>query len=272
MPAKPLNPEQLADAARLRDVFHRWQQSEKAAGRKATQVTVGEEMGLKQPNLNNYLHGRQPLNEAVVSKFAKLFGCHPEDISPTIAMEAIQKAMQWAADQSKGNSPLYRDIFGAPPSGTPQSTGEATGVTHTTPPPATGQIWRLPVVQGDQLKILKEPNSDARAAALPKESIEGAFDIDITQDKIVELLIETPRSPRMKIGDKLVMRPMPDHQVSIKYLPVVVRTAADEYFMMEYERDLIEQAGLDVVAYTVAWMQRPDQTLTVITPKKQVRK
>lgn len=84
MPAKPLTPEQLADATRLRsawDVFRRSNTS-------VTQEWLADQCGWKtQAAVSQYLLGRIPLNLPALLKFAGALGVSPSAISPALARQ-----------------------------------------------------------------------------------------------------------------------------------------------------------------------------------------
>ncbi|WLE58368.1 helix-turn-helix domain-containing protein [Burkholderia plantarii] len=92
MPAKTLTLAQLKDAARLRQCFQIWKHAQESAGLPSTQQYAAEQLGFGQSALSQYLRGAIPLNMRVVMKLASVFGCAPEDISPTIAAEASRIA------------------------------------------------------------------------------------------------------------------------------------------------------------------------------------
>ncbi|MWA18095.1 helix-turn-helix domain-containing protein [Burkholderia pseudomallei] len=85
MPAKPLTPEQLEDAARLRVLFKKWQQQQKDLDRPSSQMEAAAQLGFNQSALSQYLRGEIPLNIRVIAKFVALLNCKAEEISPTLA-------------------------------------------------------------------------------------------------------------------------------------------------------------------------------------------
>lgn len=104
MPAQPLTPPQLEDAARLKRIFVSWQQHRKDAGAAASQEYATEALGFNQSSLSQYLNGKIPLNIAAAVKFASGLGCTIAEFSPAIAAEIIQ-AMSYvgAAPGATGN-------------------------------------------------------------------------------------------------------------------------------------------------------------------------
>lgn len=95
MPAKELSEEQLADAARLKAAFRRWQADRRARGEPSTQDEVAEHLfGFGQSALSQYLNGTIPLNAAALLKFARVLGENAETISPTIVKDARDQAAQ----------------------------------------------------------------------------------------------------------------------------------------------------------------------------------
>ena len=89
MPALPLTPEQLADAARLKGLFEQWKVRRKDEGQPSSQMVLGHLLEMNQSAISQYLNGGIPLNTAVAAKFAKVFGCQIDDFSPVLAKEAM---------------------------------------------------------------------------------------------------------------------------------------------------------------------------------------
>ncbi|ANN71530.1 S24 family peptidase [Bordetella bronchialis] len=93
MPAQPLTPAQLADAARLRRLYERWKHERRAAGELASQEVVAGLLGFSsQSSVSQYVNGRIPLNVSAVLKFAELLSVKPHDISPDLAKEIQRMA------------------------------------------------------------------------------------------------------------------------------------------------------------------------------------
>lgn len=84
MPALPLTPAQLDDAARLKQRFAEWQKRQKDAGQPASQDAAGELLGFNQSALSQYLNGRIPLNVGAATRFASVLGCTVADFSPRL--------------------------------------------------------------------------------------------------------------------------------------------------------------------------------------------
>lgn len=89
MPAKPLTPEQLEDAARLRALFKAWQRERKDAGQPSSQIHAGHELGFGQSALSQYLRGDIPLNIPAAVKFSKLLGKKMEEFAPGLATKFV---------------------------------------------------------------------------------------------------------------------------------------------------------------------------------------
>lgn len=83
MPAKPLNPEQLADAARLRE----WVALRKNEDKSMTQERIAAETEMTQGAVTQYANGKIPLNWNALLKFARVLRVHPRQISPTLTGE-----------------------------------------------------------------------------------------------------------------------------------------------------------------------------------------
>lgn len=94
MPAKPLTPEQLEDAARLDAFFKEWQRMRKQRGEKSSQMDAAQELGFNQSALSQYLKGNIPLNLSALTKFAELLDRKPEEISPALASKFVAMASQ----------------------------------------------------------------------------------------------------------------------------------------------------------------------------------
>lgn len=88
VPAKPLQPEQKADAARLKAAFKAWQARRRDMNMPNSQETAADELGFGQSALSQYLNGLIPLNPGAVAKFCRLLGVSPADISPSIVAKA----------------------------------------------------------------------------------------------------------------------------------------------------------------------------------------
>ncbi|CAB3729078.1 HTH-type transcriptional regulator PrtR [Achromobacter piechaudii] len=102
MPAQPLTPAQLADAARLKSLFLEWKEDRRARGEPASQETVAALLGFNtQSSVSQYLNGRIPLNVNALVKFAALLGKQPEDISIDLAKE-IQRIAEAVPSDTEG--------------------------------------------------------------------------------------------------------------------------------------------------------------------------
>ncbi|MDO8065601.1 S24 family peptidase [Janthinobacterium sp. SUN206] len=102
MPALPLSSEQLADAAKLKNLFKEWQHSRKENNLPHSQETAASALGFGQSALTQYLNGRIPLNVTAGIKFANLLGVALTEFSPALAEEAenIAQAVSPSADEN----------------------------------------------------------------------------------------------------------------------------------------------------------------------------
>ena len=100
MPAKPLTPEQKADAARLKEAFQAWRDARRDRGEPISQEAAAALLGFGQSALSQYLNGHIPLNEPVLWKFCELLGVAPEEISPDVAGQAVERSYKWAPSES----------------------------------------------------------------------------------------------------------------------------------------------------------------------------
>lgn len=109
MPAQPLTPAQLADAARLRSLFQKWKGERRDRGESASQEVVAGLLGFSsQSSVSQYLNGKIPLNVNALLKFAELLGVPPERISPDLAEEISRIAE--AAAQERAKNLVYADL------------------------------------------------------------------------------------------------------------------------------------------------------------------
>lgn len=95
----------MTDSDRLKALYAEW----KANDRSHTQAYAAKHMGITQSAVSQYLLGRIALNLETLLKFTTLFGCRPEEISPSLA-DAFYRSYPGAVDdgtQSRLNSPAY---------------------------------------------------------------------------------------------------------------------------------------------------------------------
>lgn len=86
MPAKPLTPEQLEDAARLKRIF----EARKAEDKSITQESIAAACGWKtQSAAYQYLAGLVPLNLDALIKFSLALDVPITEISPILASKII---------------------------------------------------------------------------------------------------------------------------------------------------------------------------------------
>ncbi|WP_147198560.1 LexA family transcriptional regulator [Pantoea sp. CCBC3-3-1] len=82
MKKKPLTPEQIADANRLKAIF---ENKKKVLG--LSQETLAERMGMGQSGVAQLLNGSNAIGPAHAARLAKILGVSVEDFSPSIAAE-----------------------------------------------------------------------------------------------------------------------------------------------------------------------------------------
>lgn len=82
MKKKPLTPEQIADANRLKAIF---ENKKKFLG--LSQETLAERMGMGQSGVAQLLNGSNAIGPAHAARLAKILGVSVEDFSPSIATE-----------------------------------------------------------------------------------------------------------------------------------------------------------------------------------------
>ncbi|CNE87309.1 LexA family transcriptional regulator [Yersinia mollaretii] len=87
MKKKPLTPEQLDDAKRLKELFNA---KKKALG--ISQESVAHELGVGQSAVNQFLNGINPLNVTNAAAFAKVLNEPISSFSPSLAKELAKMA------------------------------------------------------------------------------------------------------------------------------------------------------------------------------------
>lgn len=87
MSKKPLTPEQIADAQRLKAIF---ESKKQAHG--ISQESLAHELGVGQSAINQLLNGINKLTAANAAALAKALRVNVEDFSPSIASEISQMA------------------------------------------------------------------------------------------------------------------------------------------------------------------------------------
>ncbi|EJO2709888.1 helix-turn-helix transcriptional regulator [Salmonella enterica] len=103
MPAKPLTPEQKADADRLKAIVS------KQHG--LTQATLADELGFSnQSAVSQYLNGKIPLNIDAAIKFAERLCCSVSDFSPSI-QEEINRISLFSIGYEKNSSSTQWDSY-----------------------------------------------------------------------------------------------------------------------------------------------------------------
>jgi phage repressor protein C with HTH and peptisase S24 domain len=121
MPAQPLTPAQLADAARLRSLYEEWKDRRRANKEPASQEAVAAVLGFNsQSSVSQYVNGKIPLNINALVKFAGLLEVSPEAISPDLAAEIeriatavpeTRQAQEIDAETHGGFVPVRQVVF-----------------------------------------------------------------------------------------------------------------------------------------------------------------
>lgn len=108
MKKKPLTPEQIADAQRLKSIFD---SKKKTLG--LSQETLAEMLGMGQSGVAQLLNGSNAIGPAHAAKFAKILGVKVEEFSPSLARE-IAEMYESINNQSPSkpqyNYPLYTEV------------------------------------------------------------------------------------------------------------------------------------------------------------------
>ncbi|MGP4130091.1 LexA family transcriptional regulator [Pantoea tagorei] len=100
MKKKPLTPEQIADAKRLKAIFDN---KKKELG--LSQETLAEQIGMGQSGVAQLLNGSNAIGPSHAAKLAKILRVSVEDFSPSIAQEI--KDMYASLDGAKPSRPHY---------------------------------------------------------------------------------------------------------------------------------------------------------------------
>lgn len=105
MPAQPLSQDQLAEAAKLKDLFKEWQRARKESGLPSSQEAAADLLGFGQSALAQYLNGRIPLNVDAGAKFAGLLGVNLGDFSSSLSDQALRVAGAVAITDDDDHAP-----------------------------------------------------------------------------------------------------------------------------------------------------------------------
>lgn len=100
MKKKPLTPEQIADAKRLKAIF-----DNKKRELGLSQETLAEQIGMGQSGVAQLLNGSNAIGPSHAAKLAKILRVSVEDFSPSIAQEI--KDMYASLDGAKPSKPNY---------------------------------------------------------------------------------------------------------------------------------------------------------------------
>lgn len=108
MKKKPLTPDQLADAERLKAIYE-----SKKRDLKLSQESLADLMGMGQSGVNQLLNGQNAINATHAAQFARIFGVKVDDFSPTLARDI---AMMYESIDKNGMAvqmyryPLLADV------------------------------------------------------------------------------------------------------------------------------------------------------------------
>jgi len=118
-PRAPLTSSQLEEASRLKAIW----EARKKANRAITQESAGQDMGMTQGAIWQYLNGRIPIGTDALLKFAEYLKFDPADVRPDFA-QALRQTKDIGKVANLGhNTPtpaeragaLYDQIMGLPP-------------------------------------------------------------------------------------------------------------------------------------------------------------
>lgn len=108
MKKKPLTPEQIADAQRLKSIF---ESNKKHLG--LSQETLAEMLGMGQSGVAQLLNGSNAIGPAHAARFAKILGIKVEEFSPSLAREIAEMyeaINSQAPSKPQYEYPLYTDV------------------------------------------------------------------------------------------------------------------------------------------------------------------
>ncbi len=89
MSKKTLSAEQIEDAERLKAIFNEKKKEAKQKGKRISQETIADTMGMTQGAVGHFLNARSPLNLSNAIKFAEVLGVTVADFSPSLAKQLI---------------------------------------------------------------------------------------------------------------------------------------------------------------------------------------
>ncbi|MBA6145839.1 LexA family transcriptional regulator [Pseudomonas juntendi] len=84
---RPLTPEEIAESARLKDIYNKRKSEARSRGIALTQTEIGERCEWKSPQstVNQYMTGKLALNLDALMRLSKALDFAPEDVSPRLA-------------------------------------------------------------------------------------------------------------------------------------------------------------------------------------------
>lgn len=84
---RPLTPEEIAESARLKDIYNKRKSEARSRGLTLTQSEIGERCEWKSPQstVNQYMTGKLALNLDALMRLSKALDFAPEDVSPRLA-------------------------------------------------------------------------------------------------------------------------------------------------------------------------------------------
>lgn len=84
---RPLTPEELADAGRLKAIYESLKSESRANGSRLTQDEIASKLGISQSAFSQYCRGAMPLNVEVLTALHEKIGIDPYRISPRLATD-----------------------------------------------------------------------------------------------------------------------------------------------------------------------------------------
>lgn len=101
-----LNPDQKADAARLKSIFQEWKESRRAKGESGTQEAVAHALEISQSAFSQFCRGIRPINVDLLTRMHSLFGWEPTSISPTLAKKMSKVATAVGVVEPEDHVPI----------------------------------------------------------------------------------------------------------------------------------------------------------------------
>lgn len=121
---KELTDEQRRECEALKSLFEKRQKELRADGKKFSQYSVADDLGITQGAVNQYFNGTNPLNLAVAVKFANVLQVAVGDFSQRLAKELFLYSSTTLSDR---DSKFHEDVAESLDSAATYPSGHAEG-------------------------------------------------------------------------------------------------------------------------------------------------